>query len=69
MLFRSTALATAHKILVAAYRMLAEGLPYRDLGEAYLDQIDQARTTVYLKRRLERLGFIVTLQPQEATAA
>jgi hypothetical protein len=34
-------LAIAHKILVSAYRMLATGLPYRDLGEAYLDQISQ----------------------------
>ena len=28
------ALAIAHKILVAAYHMLAKGLPYRELGEA-----------------------------------
>ena len=33
------ALAIAHKILVAAYHMLAAGIDYRDLGEAYLDQI------------------------------
>ena len=33
------ALAIAHKILVSAYHMLAKGLAYRDLGEAYLDQI------------------------------
>jgi hypothetical protein len=45
--------APAHKILVAAYHMLAKGLGYRDLGEAYLDQIDQTRTAANLKRRLE----------------
>ena len=32
------ALAIAHKILVSAYHMLSKNLPYRDLGEAYLDQ-------------------------------
>jgi hypothetical protein len=35
------ALAIAHKILVSAYHMLANGLAFRDLGEAYLDQISQ----------------------------
>ena len=57
------ALAIAHKILVAAYHMLANNLPYRDLGEAYLDQIGQSRTVANLKRRLERLGYRVVLEP------
>ena len=56
------ALAIAHKILVSAYHMLAKGLPYRDLGEAYLDQIGQTRIVANLKRRLERLGYRVTLE-------
>jgi transposase len=58
------ALAIAHKILVAAYHMLARNVPYHDLGEAYLDQIGQTRTVANLKRRLERLGYHVTLEPQ-----
>jgi transposase len=57
------ALAIAHKILVSAYHMLAKNLPYRDLGQAYLDQISQTRTVANLKRRLERLGYRVTLEP------
>jgi transposase len=57
------ALAIAHKILVSAYHMLERNLPYRDLGEAYLDQIGQTRTVANLKRRLERLGYRVTLEP------
>ena len=32
------ALAIAHRIFVSAYHMLSKNLPYRDLGEAYLDQ-------------------------------
>src|SRR5499427_5074746 len=62
------AVAIAHKILVAAYHMLAKGLGYRELGETYLDQLDQTRTAANLKRRLERLGYIVTLQTKEAVA-
>ena len=57
------ALAIAHKILVSAYHMLAKNSPYRDLGEAYLDQIGQSRTVANLKRRLERLGYRVILEP------
>jgi transposase len=62
------ALAIAHKILVAAYHMLANGVGYRDLGEAYLDQLDQTRTVANLKRRLERLGYDVALQPKAQLA-
>jgi transposase len=56
--------AIAHKILVAAYHMLARRVDYRDLGEAYLDRIDQTRTAANLKRRLERLGYVVSISPQ-----
>jgi transposase len=58
--------AIAHKILVAAYHMLSRGVGYRELGEAYLDQIDQTRTAANLKRRLERLGYVVSIHPNEA---
>ena len=56
-------MAIAHKILVAAYHMLARRVDYRELGEAYLDQIDQTRTATNLKRRLERLGYVVSILP------
>ena len=60
------ALAIAHKILVAAYHMLARGLGYRELGGAYLDQLDKTRTVANLKRRIERLGYQVSLEPVDA---
>ena len=63
------ALAIAHKILVAAYHMLTKGIGDREIGEAYLDQISQTRTVANLKRRLERLGFHVTLQSKAQPAA
>ncbi len=37
-----------------------------ELGEACLDQIDEARTAADLKRRLERIGDVVSIQPKEA---
>ena len=58
------ALAIVYKILIAAYHMLARGVSYRELGEAYLDQLSQTRTAANLKRRPERLGYHVTLEPK-----
>jgi transposase len=60
------AVAIAHKILVAAYHMLASGAPFRDLGEAFLDQQARRRTTTNLVRRLNTLGYDVMLQPRAA---
>jgi transposase len=62
------AVAIAHKILVIAYHMLSRGVSYRDLGECYLDQLDQTRTVANLKRRLERLGYHVSLEPSPTVA-
>ena len=62
------ALAIAHKILIAAYHILSQRVPYRELGASYLDHIDQTRTATNLKRRLERLGYVVNLRPKELAA-
>jgi transposase len=64
---KQAAVAIAHKILIAAFRILADGTLYRDLGEAYLDTVRKERSTHQLVRRLEALGFQVELKP--ATAA
>lgn len=60
------ALAIAHKILVAAYHVLARRVPYRDLGAAYLDQLSKERLANNLVRRLERLGYAVSIRPAAA---
>jgi transposase len=63
------ALAVAHKILIAAYHMLANGVDHKDLGPTHLDRISVDSTKNGLVKRLERLGYHVTLQPAaEATA-
>ena len=55
------AMAIAHRILVSAHRMLSQNVGYNELGEAYLDQLSEKRVTDNLVRRLERLGYQVTL--------
>ncbi len=68
------AVAVARSILQAAYHILARGETYPDLGEDYLDRLDRGRTAKRLVRRLERLGYIVSLteramsQAHDATA-
>lgn len=58
---KRAAMAIGHKILIAAYHMLSTSMPYKDLGATYLDGLEKRRTTRNLVRRLERLGYEVTL--------
>jgi hypothetical protein len=58
--------AELNKILIAAYHILAGEALYQDLGESYLDGLEKRRTTRALVRRLERLGYDVTLGPKVA---
>jgi len=60
------AVAIAHKILVAVYHMLADSTEYRDLGAAYLDNLDQRRHANQLVRRLSIMGFDVQITPKAA---
>jgi len=59
---RRAALAIAHKILIIAYRILADGTVYTDLGDTYLDSLAKTRTSRHLVRRLEALGFRVQIE-------
>ena len=60
------AMAIAHKILVAVFHMLAKSIPFKELGEAFLDQQASKRTTTNLVRRLNNLGYDVLLRPKIA---
>jgi transposase len=51
-----------HKILVAAFHMLSEQVNYNDLGDLYLDKLNQQHLTRNLVHRLERLGYRVSLE-------
>ena len=59
-------MAIAHKILIAAFHLLAEGVPFHELGESFLDQQARQRTTRNLVRRLNSLGYEVLLRPAVA---
>jgi transposase len=59
-------IATAHKILTAAYHVLDRGVPYHELGEDFFHRRDAHNAERYrrrLVRQLERLGHKVTLEP------
>jgi transposase len=62
------AMAIAHKILIAAYHLLSTGVDYKDLGAAYLDHLDKTKVAGQLVRRLNRLGYQVSLT-ENPTAA
>jgi transposase len=55
--------AVAHSILVIAYHLLRDGTTYHDLGPNYFDERSKEATTRRAVRRLERLGYRVTLDP------
>jgi transposase len=59
------AMANAHKILRAVYFMLSRGDEYKELGDTYLDMLSKERLKHDLVRRLERIGFEVTLTPKD----
>jgi transposase len=59
-------MALGHTILVIVYTLLTRKRPYQDLGAAYFDSLEQQRVERRLVRRLERLGYRVSLQPNVA---
>jgi transposase len=59
-------IALGHTILVIVYSLLTRKQPYQDLGAAYFDSLEQQRVERRLVRRLERLGYRVSLQPNVA---
>ena len=62
-------MAVAHSILVIAYHLIQRQEPYRELGGNYFDQLRPEATAKRLVKRLERLGYQVSLQSQVAAVA
>jgi len=61
-------IVVAHGLLVIVYHILKRGMVYHELGADYFDKLNPQRTKRRLVKRLEALGFRVTLQtaPQPA---
>lgn len=64
---KKTLLAVAHSILVIAYYLIQRQEPYRELGGDYFDQRRPEVTARRLIKRLERLGFQVSVQQYSAS--
>jgi len=55
-------MAVAHAILIMASYMIQRQEPYRDAGGDFCDQLQPEDTARRLVKRLEHLGYCVTLQ-------
>jgi hypothetical protein len=53
--------AVAHKLVVIAFHMMRDMVPYRELGGDYFDRLNPERAARRLVARLERPGYPVTL--------
>ena len=58
---RRAAIAVAHKQLTIVRHEPSDGVPYRKLGEDFLDHLNKKSLQKRLARRLEGLGFHVDL--------
>jgi transposase len=65
---KRAAVAVAHSILVIMYHMTQDGTEYVERGSTYFDQLAPQRTQKWLVKRLEQLGFMVSLEPLPAAA-
>jgi transposase len=54
--------AVAASILTAAYHLVRDPVPYRDLGPVYLLRLDHERAAARLTQRLQNLGYEVQLR-------
>jgi transposase len=55
--------AVGHAIFGIIYHILSRKEPYQDLGANYFDERDRQAVQRRLVRRLEQLGYQVTIQP------
>ena len=60
--------AVAHAILVIVFHLIIRNEPYRELGGDYFDKQDPETTVKRLAKRIEKLGYQVTLQPASVPA-
>ncbi len=58
--------AVAHSVLVIAYHLLKTGRPYNELGADYFERLDAKRIERHHVKRLQQLGYEVTLAPRPA---
>jgi len=64
---KKAAVAVAHRMLSIIYSMIRDGSPYRENGADYFDRIHPERTKNKLMAQLQRLGFLLHLEPKQIT--
>lgn len=62
---KKAVVAVSHSLLIIIYQMLKNKTSFQDLGADYFDQLDKERLQRQHVRRLEQLGYQVTLTPME----
>jgi len=60
---KKAVVGVAHAILVIAYHILRDQVPYRELGPNHFDRLNIPHMKRHLVQRLEGLGFKVALEP------
>lgn len=54
-------IATGRKALVICYHMLRDNIPFNELGVDFLDKMEPERKAKYHEKRLEELGYKITI--------
>jgi transposase len=65
---KKATVAIAHAIIVIAYNIIAKKLPYHEFGADYFDRLNEAYIKHNFIKRLESLGYEVTLKPLAASS-
>ncbi len=61
--------ALAHRLLIIVYQVMVPNQPYQEFGPAYHDERDRTHILHQTVRRLERLGYRVTVEPTDSLPA
>lgn len=61
--------AVSHSLLVIIYHLLRDNEEYHDLGPHFFEQLDSQRQRTSAVRRLEALGYKVTLEEKKEVSA
>lgn len=61
-------IAVAHKLLVIVYTLLKTGETYQERGAAAMDERQKDRLLARMQRRIEQLGYTVSLEPKAVAA-
>jgi transposase len=65
---RRAVVAVGHSIVLIAYHVLRQQQPYHDLGSNYFDERDRTQVARQSIRRLEQLGYTVTVETPNQVA-